>query len=121
MRKSIYVNFDIGSDASSCGSKTQPCKHLQLAVDKSTYEVVIIGTIPLVRTVNVVRNLTIRSDESQDNATVNGEGMSRSTAFTLPDDIEVNLNITGINFVDAGVVKMGSRSNVYIHLSLIHI
>lgn len=115
MHQSVYVRFDIGSDNSSCGSKTRPCKYIETAVDKSTSEVIIIGTIPLNRTINVRRSLTIRSEGSSGNATVKRESATDLTAFSLPNDIEVKISITGISFVDVGVVLIGSHSSVMIH------
>ena len=115
MSQAVYVNFYNGSDDSTCGSKTQPCKHIETAVEMLTGEIVIIGAIPLNRTINVTRSLTIRSERSSDNASVKGERMTNLPAFSLQHDSELVMNITGINFTDVGVVSIGSHSNVSIY------
>ena len=120
------MNAEIGSTDAACGQQTNPCKHLQQAVEKYTKAdmVIIRGVQTVTSTIKITKDLSI---VGQDKATITGTipflvafKITSNSSSGIQDDERVNFTVSNITFNEISIISIHSKSLVRVVNCAVH-
>ena len=102
----MFVDVNGGSDNSTCGRPSAPCKSLQVAINKSSHDstIIVSGNPILDETINLDRSLTIIASNNQTSITQQNKSLNIH-AFTTTTGL-LNLTFISLKFEGIGFIYM---------------